>query len=450
MSTDTAGVESDTSRSGDFVPRFRRIFPGSLVAAILLALAALVATIGRFAPLRQLELFSTGFFELFRVQMALVLWWLLSAVAAESPPVGAAFDRLAGVVPTSQRWIVGTTAFVALGLGWVNWALGLIGGLLLGRKLCGRAAAEGVPVDYPAVLTGGLLAVVLANQGPTSPGGLLMAGENLTYLGESAGTVALGAFVAHPANLLASVVLAAALPVVLVALAPAEGDRRTLDPQGEVRSIRERLDHYEVPPVGDFVPADRLEQSRALTALIVLLGGASVLWSWATSEPVAMLNALFALVIVGMALQERPMAFVGKTADATRWVLHLAIPFLFYGGVVALLGEGGLYDPIGALLTVEGGIPVGPFLGAFGVGLLVPDPGSVWVLLGPGLAGTGPPLAPTLAAVMFGAGLSNLWLGFLFVGLLPIPGCDWRAFVRYAAVVTVVVAVVVLGAFALV
>ena len=448
MSTET--VESDTARSEDFVPRFRRIFPGSLLAAVLLSLVTLAATIGRLEPVRQLELFSTGFFELFRIQMALVLWWLLSAVAVESPAVGAAFDRLAGAVPTSQRWIVGTTAFAALGLGWVNWALGLIGGLLLGRKLCGRAAAEGVPVDYPAVLTGGLLAVVLANQGPTSPGGLLMASEDLAYLGESAGTVALGAFVAHPANLLASAVLAVTLPVVLVALAPAEGDRRTLDPQGEVRSIRERLGHYDVPQAGDFVPADRLEQSRGLTALIAVIGGASVLWSWTTGTPVAMLSVLFALVVVGMALQERPMAFVGKTADATRWVLHLAIPFLFYGGIVALLGESGLYDPIGTLLAVESATPVGPFLGALGLGLLVPDPGSVWVLLGPGLFGTGLPLVPTLAAVMFGAGLSNLWLGFLFVGLLPIPGCDWRAFVRYAGVVTVHAAVVVLGTFALV
>lgn len=453
MSTDTTETGAARSaESDDFVPRFRRIFPGSLLAAVLLALAALLATVGRLDPVRQLELFSTGFFDLFKVQMALLLWWLLSAAVVESPPVGALFDRLADAVPTSQPWIVGATAFFALGLGWLNWALGLIGGVLIGRKLCERADRESVPVHYPSVLTAGLLSLVVANQGPTSPGGLLMTGEGLSFLRESAGAISLGAFAFHPANLLASAVLIATLPVVLVALAPDEGDRRTIAADRSLLDIRDRLAHYSRPVSGEMVVADRIEQSRALTAVVVAVGGASIAWNWLAGAPFSMLNVLFALVILGMAVQVRPMALVEKTADATRWVLHLAIPFLFYGGIVALLGASGRYDPIGALVAtdVAGGVPIGAFLAALGVGLLVPDPGSVWVLLGPGVTAAESAIVPPLAAVMYGAGLSNLWLGFLFVGLLPVPGCDWPSFVRYAAVVTGYVSVVVLGAFALV
>ena len=46
---------------------------------------------------------------------------------------------------------------------------------------------------------------------------------------------------------------------------------------------------------------------------------------------------------------------------------------------------------------------------------------------------------------MYGAGLSNLWLGSLFLGVLSIGGFDWREFVRYAAVITVYVSAVVLS-----
>ena len=51
----------------------------------------------------------------------------------------------------------------------------------------------------------------------------------------------------------------------------------------------------------------------------------------------------------------------------------------------------------------------------------------------------------SLIAVMYGAGISNLWLEFLFAGILSLPGFEWREFVRYAAIVTVYVTVLVLG-----
>lgn len=110
-------------------------------------------------------------------------------------------------------------------------------------------------------------------------------------------------------------------------------------------------------------------------------------------------------------------------------------------GVFTLLSEAGLYEAVGSTLAPGA---VGSFVTALGLGLLIPDPGSVWVVAGPALVAETEPVT-SLVAAMYGAGLSNLWLGFLFLGVLSIGGFGWREFVRYAAVITVYVSTVVLS-----
>lgn len=435
-----------------FVPTFGAYYPEALVLAVLLGAVALLATVPFLGTLKQLELFSTGFFRLFQVQMSLLLWWVLSATVVESEPVGALLDRVATAVPTTQRAIVGGTALFALVGGWINWALGLVGAIYLGQRLCQRAAEEDVAVHYPLVLVGALLSLVTANQGLTSPGALLMADSAGTtnFLLKDVGAVALGSFVFAPANLVVVAVLVVTLPVALALLAPDE-DVTTVDEVDLLvgGSIRGSLAHYTPTPEEEAVPADRLEESTILTAIVVTIGAVSIGWQWVMGEGFTMLGILFALMMLGMLSQRRPMAFVQKASDATKWIQHLAVPFLLYAGVYALLTESGLYAAIGDALAATGLPTAATYLVALVLGLFVPDPGSTWILLGPGATATAASAAELLIATMFGAGVSNLWLGFLFLGVLGIRGTDWREYVRYVAGITAYVSVVVIAALAL-
>lgn len=433
-----------------FVPAFGKYFPDSLVTGLLLAVLALLVTAPVLDPLTQLELFGTGFYDFFSLQMFLLLFWLLSATVVESPRVGAAFDRLAAVLPTSQRGAIVATAFVSLLLGWLNWALGLIGGILVGQALCERAREHGTAIHYPLVLTGGLSALVVANQGPTSPGALLFADRSglANVMADEVGTIAMSEFVLHPANLLASAVLVVTIPLVLAALAPSdEADVAELDERNRILagSIAETLDHY-APARSEesWELGDRLENAESISLLAAAVGLASAGWHFATGGALTLPWLAFTLMIVGLAVQGPPMAFKSKTRDATRWATHVAIPFLFYAGVVSLLSEADLYGPIGDALAATGVPAVASYVVAFALGLAVPDPGSVWVLLSQAVAAGGDPV-PALVAVMYAAGVSNLWLGFLFAGILSMAGFDWREYATYAAVITLYVSAVVGG-----
>ncbi|WP_440008230.1 TIGR00366 family protein [Halomicrococcus sp. SG-WS-1] len=450
MATDHQS-DADREPSG-FVPHLGAYYPESLALAVVLGVLALLATTPRLDALVQLELFSTGFTRVLSVQMALVLWWVLSATVVESRPVGAAFDRLAARVPTSQRAIVAGTALLALVFGWVNWALGFVGAVLVGQSLCRHAADRGVDVHYPLVLVAALLSLVTATLGVTSPGALVMADPSgtINVLLDGAGVVPLGTVVFHPANLFVVGVLVVTLPPALAALAPDE-DVTPVDESDLVveSSVRETLDHYAPDIDGEPVPADRLEQSTWLTAVVGAIGVVSIAWQWALGAHRAMLGVLFALLVVGLLVQRRPLAFVEKVSDSTRWVEHLLVPFLLYGSVYALLTESGLAGAVGDALASTGFPRIASYAVALVLGVFVPDPGSLWLLLGPSAAATAANVDGLVVAVMAGAGVSNVWLSFLFLGVLGVRGFDWRTFLRYAVGLTVYVSAVVAAAFLL-
>ena len=85
-------------------------------------------------------------------------------------------------------------------------------------------------------------------------------------------------------------------------------------------SITETLDHYSPPPREEWEVADRLEQSPVISVVTFLLGAASVVAYFATGGRYTILWLLFALMVLGVFVQVRPMAFVAKTNDATKWV----------------------------------------------------------------------------------------------------------------------------------
>ncbi|TYL39404.1 short chain fatty acid transporter [Natronococcus pandeyae] len=448
---EAADVDADVRNA--FVPTFGKYFPESLVGAILLAGIALVATVPSLESITQLELFGGGFYvyELFALHMLLILYWVLGASVVESPRVGAVLDRLADALPTSQAGVIYATAFVSLALGWVNWAFGLIGGVLVGQRLCRRARENGTAVHYPLVLTGGLLALVLANQGLSSPGALIAADDTglTNVMVDDAGAIAMREFLFHPANLASSLIFALTLPLLLVWLAPDDEDEiTTLGERNRILegSIEETLEHYSpARQPADWQVGDCLENAETLTLVVVAIGLASLGWHFATGGGLTLPWLAFGLVVLGLLAQGPPMAFREKTEDATKWANHMAIPFLLYGAAFALLAEAELYGSLGDALAATGLPYVGSYVATFLVGLLVPDPGSVWLLHGPVVAAGNLEVVPALIAVMYASGVSNLWLAFLFASVLSLYGFDWREFASYAAVVTLYVSAVVLG-----
>ena len=456
MATNTKTDDTHSQESDDrFVPFLGQFFPESLTLAALLAVLALVVTIPYLGLIEQLEQFSTGFFSLLTVQMSLILFWVLSATVVESRWIGRMFDLVASALPAGNQWtVIYSTGVIALLFGWVNWALGLIGAVFIGYQLSSQAEANGVRVHYPAVLTAGLLSLIVTNIGLTSPGALLMADSTGTtnfLVDPDVGNLVVdtSAFLLHPVNVVSLALFVLTLPALLALLAPSEENKRksvsefTAVVEG---SISDTLDTYSMPPKEEWVFADKLEQSRTIAVVTFILGAISLGGYFLNGGELTMLWLLFGLIILGIFIHGRPMAFSEEVTDATRWANHIALPFLLYAAVFSLLSTAGFYETIGEVIAATGITQTVSYLVALVLGLLIPSPGSLWVIQGPAIVGSGAELIPSLVSVMYGAGVSNLWLGFLFVGTIAtIYGFSWREYVRYAAAITAYVSVVIIA-----
>lgn len=422
-------------------------YPGPVAMSLVLVLGIVVATAGRLDAFEQAGAITTGFHELLTLQLALVFWWFLSVSAVESRRVGAVADRLADALAplaTGHSRVVATTAAVALVLGVVNWALGLFVGLFVGRRLYARAKENGVAVDYTPVVVAALSSLVVANQGLSAPAGLVLADDGfVNVLAGTVGTVPFGAFLLHPANVLATGFLVVTLPLV-IARVGAIDDEGDDDASVSESSIAERFTAYR-PPSGELTPAERLENSRPLGYLVGGVGLLSAGWHFLTGGEATITWLLFVLLMVAVVAHDYPQGFVEKTTNATSWTLPVAIPFVFYAAGYVMLADSGLAVAVGDSLVAP---VVTTYLGSLGLGLLVPDPGSVWLLVAPFAASAGADAATVAVASSFGSGVSNLWLGFVFLGLFAPSsgGLSTRTFVRIAGVVTMYTSFVVLVA----
>ncbi|MDZ7729968.1 MAG: TIGR00366 family protein [Natrialbaceae archaeon] len=484
MATETQAPESESPPPREtFIAFADRFYPGPLLVAIFLVILAALLTSTSLDPFDQLGVVATGFYELLVVQAAFLFWWVLSPSLVQSGRIGGMLDwivdRYESAVGLTPTTVIGGTAALALTLGWINWALGIIGGIFIGQKLARRAAEEDVAVHYPLVLMAGLLGLLLANQGLTSSGGLLMSDQLLgtgeiaaeTYPGSSGAVgdqittvenyegflwllglsepTSFYGFLLHPSNLLASLVLLVTLPILLTRLGPSEGVT-TIEDAGDLivtDTIRERLAGYTAPDPEDRTFAERAENNRWLSILTGLIGLGALGWYLGTGHEPSLMWLLFGLIAGGMLVHTVPQAYIEQCTNAAGWAVPIGIPFVFYAAVIIMLERAGTFGAIGGLLEGAGVPAVSGYGLGFLVGLAVPDPGTVWLIVGPMLAAAGADIMASLVAVMFASGISNLWLGFLFLGIFAhrIDGFDWLEFFHYATIITVYVSIVVIG-----
>ncbi|OKY77814.1 MAG: Short chain fatty acids transporter [Candidatus Methanohalarchaeum thermophilum] len=434
MKNNTRTEDNDSGYNTSFVTFLGGYFPESMTLAVLLSIIVLLGSLTSIKLLEALELFSTGFFNFLELQMSLILWWMLPAIVVESERTGIILDKITEKIPPKEKYIVLITFILAFFLGWVNWAFGLITSILVGQKLCIKAKNNGNKINYHIILFISLLSLISGNIGITSPGALILTENYLEIT-----NISIINFALNVQNLIIFSSMFLLLPLLYYHSTGKENKEISERDLIINTSIKEKLKHHNIPPKDSWVPADYLEYSSLLSIIAFLIGTTSITWAWIHGN-ITMLGILFAILMLALISQKNPVAFMEKGADSTKWSLHLAIPFLLYAGTYSLLTKATLYTPIKNLLN---GIPViGSYLIALGAGILIPDPGSLWFLLSPLSEVAG--VLNSLITTMYAAGISNIWLGFIFIGILGIKGFNWKEYIEYALLTTVYLSIVII------
>ena len=121
-----------------------RYLPDPFIFVLLLTVVAAAAAmlVEGTSPLRAVEIWGEGFWDLLEFSMQMLLVLVTGFILASSPPVKRMLAALAGQASGPGSAVV-LVSLVSLTASWINWGFGLVVGALFAREL-----ARVVRVDY--------------------------------------------------------------------------------------------------------------------------------------------------------------------------------------------------------------------------------------------------------------------------------------------------------------
>ncbi len=437
--------------------------PDPYVIAILLTfVAAGAALVTGAGPQTTLTAWTKGVWTLLPFMAAISVLLLTGDAIAKSPTFTRGLERLARL-PNSRFSAVWFTAFVAMAASVVSWAIGLIVGAIMAKRVAYECQEKGISVHYPLLAAAGYTSLMVFHGGFSSSVALMMVDPSLipaTFPDYARVGIPLERTIGSPTNVVTTGTLVAVIPVVMGLLHPTDGIREL--PRRTYREVDAVVteafaDSNAATDGGETrSAADRLNDSRAIGLSIALFPAFFVVNAWVLQSggisnlTLNSINALFLLLAI--LLWQRPTAIVAQMKESVTNISGIIFQFPFYAGIAGLLTGTGLTTVIveffGAFAT-PATWPVIGVLVAGTVNIFIPSGGGQWVAMGPIMLDitTGFGYAPEQALLieMLGDQLTNMIQPFWAIPLLAIANLRARDIIGYTAVAMLVGLVVVCG-----
>ena len=423
-----------------------RWLPDAFLFAVILTIVTFVGSmIGtKQTPLELVDAWgnSKGFWGLlsFSMQMALVL--VFGSAMASAKICKRFLGAIASVAKDKKSAILVTT-FVSTVCCWLNWGFGLIAGALLAKEVARRVR----DVDYPLLIASAYSGFVIWHAGLSGSIPLQMAAEG--------GTEILGIFysapitdtVLHPANLIMVAVILFLMPFVNYAMHPDAEHTIIVDP---ARLVDEEERTYTVG-----TPAEKMEHSKILWAITLLLGFAYIIYYFATKGfnlDLNIVNMIF--LFLGILLHGDLRKYVDAIGEAASGAAGILLQFPFYAGIMGLMvaanSDGvSLASIIANFFTnISNNVtfPMLTFLSAGIVNFFVPSGGGQWAvqapIVMPAATEMGIDYGRAAMAIAWGDQWTNMIQPFWALPALGIAGLSARNVMGYLVIVLLFTGVV--------
>ncbi|WP_282201372.1 TIGR00366 family protein [Collibacillus ludicampi] len=428
--------------SNFFTMIVQRFLPDPFVFALLLTLILFVAGI-IFTPhstLEMVQFWGNGFWNLlaFAMQMSLIL--VTGHALASSPLVKRWLQRLAGVAKTPTQGVILVTLGSAVAC-LLNWGFGLIVGALFAREVAKRVKGS----DYRLLIASAYIGFLTWHGGFSGSVPLLAATPG-NPMQKTAGLIPLTQTIFTGFNLFITVALLIVLPIMTKMMMPKPHEVVSIDPRLLVEE--ESAPTEAIPAEKTF--AVRMENSRILTLLIVILGYSYLVYYFATKGfkvDVNTVNLIFFLT--GLLLHGTPLSYMRAVANAAKGTAGILIQFPFYAGIQGMMESSGLGGMITNAFISISNQHTFPFLAFLSSGLInffVPSGGGHWVVQGPFIMPAAAKLGvdPGVAAmaIAYGEAWMNMAQPFWALPALAIAGLGVRDIMGYCVTTLLVSGVI--------
>lgn len=449
-----------------------KYIPDPYTIAILLTFLTFGAALGiGESPSGTLDAWADGVWTLLPFMATLAVLLMAGDAIAKSPPVTRLLERIAAL-PSSQFAAVAFTAFIAMSASLISWALGLIVGATMAKRVGYEMKHKGIEVHYPLLVAAAYTSLMAYGHGLTSSAALIMADPALipaTFPEYARDGIPLSRTLGHPANIVSGLFILVSVPLLMGAMHPKSAivelpdaiEEEITDVIEDPKPIAPRLErpvpgrlrgHWRAFRQGEgLTVADRLNDSRVVGMAIAIFPVYYVLDAMVFSTgrlslagglaglTLNSINAFF--LAIAILVWGSPLRLVEQMKDSVQTISGIIFQFPFYAGIAGLLTGTGLAEVLTRSLANVATPLTWPFIGIITAGItniFIPSGGGQWIAQGPILLDTTQALGlpPELAVLieMLGDQLTNMIQPFWAIPLLAIANLRARDIIGYTTV----------------
>jgi len=437
--------------SNGCVRLMQRWLPDAFLFAIILTLIVYVAAIAAtgLGPIKMIEAWASdsGFWALLAFSMQMALVCVTGTAFAQAPIMKKILDKIASLAHNKLTALL-VICYVSAIANFLNWGFGLVVGALVAKAVVKRNP----DVDYPLMIAAAYAGFLIWHAGMSGSIPLdLSAGKTF---GEVTYQAALNETIFHPMNLIMVIVYSIGLPFVMYSMHPSEADTKKISPAMLVDEVEEKF----VPQT----PADKMETSKILWAIVVIMGFIHIVYYFATKGFNLGLNIVnFIFMFVGILAHGNLRNYIKAFAEATAGASGVLLQFPWYAGIMGMMtakNDAGMC--LAAVLSnffvnisINLTFPMFSFLAAGVVNFFVPSGGGQWAVQGPIMMPAGRVIygegndGITAMAVAWGDQWTNMIQPFWALPALGVAGLGAKDIMGYLVVVLIYAGIIACAGF---
>lgn len=422
-----------------FMSRFvQRWLPDPLVFVVLLTIIVFIWGLfvvepqnGQSAVMAIVNFWGDGFwsFLAFTTQMAMIV--VTGFALASSQQVGKLLKFLASFAKTPKQGVALVCFFGGLASA-INWGFGLVVGALFAKQVARNLKA----VDYGLLIACAYIGFMTWGGGLS--GSMPLAASdvnNIIVQKHLDGTpIPLTDTIFTAYNLFVIAALLICMPILVTFMVPK--NPKVVDP-----SLLAEEPSYQREIPKDAVPALKLEESRILALITVILSSAYLVYyfynkGFLNGLNLNSVNLIF--ITVGLFLHKTPMAYMRVIKHAASSTAGILIQFPFYAAIAGIMDHSG----VGRIITEffinianKDNYAVWAFFSSAAINFAVPSGGGHWIIQGPFVIDAakelGADFGKATMAIAYGEQWANMIQPFWALPALAIAGLGVRDIMGY-------------------
>lgn len=413
-----------------------RYLPNAFIFALLLTLIVMVMGMVMTGEsfFSMIEHWYNGFwgFLAFTTQMILII---ITGYALVKAPLVQKWVQKGARVPKTQKSAILITMAVAAVGGFLSWGLGFVLGTLFAIEVARNVQKADFRLLIAAAYTA-TIAILPISITLTAP---LLVNTPEHSLEEKIGLISLSETIFSPTMLFVALVGLAAVMFAYIKMMPKQHEVIPFQVQDETAaSLETTTKEVAASPT----IADRLDNSKAINYLIVILGAIWLFMYFTKNGFNLDLNILnFGFIILGLALHGSPKSYISAITSAMPSAGGIALQFPFYAGIMGMMVGSGLVVMISngiVAISNEFTFPFLSFLSASIVNIFVPSAGGQWQIQGPIMVeaarALGVPVSVAINTVSIGDVVTNLLQPFFVLPALGLSGLSLKDIWGYCLV----------------